>query len=72
MDQNQIRKRIKETIHNKDPKAIAFLFGSPACGDFRPDSDRDILILVDSNKLQTKLKISLETAYLTLRSVQDR
>jgi uncharacterized protein len=56
MNQNQIRKRIKETIHNKDPKAIAFLFGSRARGDFRPDSDWDILILVDSKQVTNEIE----------------
>jgi predicted nucleotidyltransferase len=56
MDQNQIRDRIKKTIHNKDPKAIAYLFGSRARGDFRPDSDWDILILVDSKQVTNEIE----------------
>ena len=51
MDNSQIQNRIKNTIRNKDPKAVAYLFGSRARGDSRPDSDWDILILVDADKV---------------------
>jgi uncharacterized protein len=56
MDQNKIREKIGSIIHNKDPKAIAYLFGSRARGDFRPDSDWDILILVDSNQVTNEIE----------------
>jgi len=63
MDQDQIQERIKRTIHNKDPKAVAYLFGSRARGDFRSDSDWDILILVDSiqvtNEIEDKFRDGL-------------
>lgn len=48
MNSNIIISRIKATIHSMDPTAEAFLFGSRARGEGRPDSDWDILILVDS------------------------
>jgi uncharacterized protein len=56
MDQNLIQARITKTIHDKDPQADAFLFGSRARGDFRPDSDWDILILVDDNKITNAIE----------------
>ena len=56
MDQNLIQDKITKTIHNKDPKAVAYLFGSRARGDFRPDSDWDILILVDANKVTNEIE----------------
>ena len=56
MNQNQIRDRIKNTIHNRDPRAIAYLFGSRARGDYRPDSDWDILILVDSKQVTNEIE----------------
>ncbi len=63
MDKDQIRDRIKKSIQEKDPKAIAYLFGSRARGDYRPDSDWDILILVDSsqvtNDIEDKFRESL-------------
>lgn len=51
-----IQDRIKRAIHNKDPKAVAYLFGSRARGDFRPDSDWDILILVDSKQVTNEIE----------------
>ena len=56
MDQDHIRDRITKIIHDKDPNAEAYLFGSRARGDFRPDSDWDILILVDEDKVTNDLE----------------
>ena len=56
MDNSQIQNRIKNTIRNKDPKAVAYLFGSRARGDSRPDSDWDILILVDADKVTNEME----------------
>ena len=73
MTQNQIQDRIKTLIQDKDPQAIAYLFGSRARGDFRPDSDWDILILVDNksvtNEIEDKFRddlydIELETGQI--------
>jgi predicted nucleotidyltransferase len=55
MQPEQIKNRIALTIHKKDPNAISYLFGSRARGDFRPDSDWDILILVDDPKFTNEL-----------------
>lgn len=56
MNSSVIISRIKETIRNKDPEAEAFLFGSRARGEERPDSDWDILILVDSEKVTNEIE----------------
>ena len=56
MNKSLIINRIKRTIREKDPKADAFLFGSRARGDNRSDSDWDILILVDSNKVTNEIE----------------
>jgi predicted nucleotidyltransferase len=56
MDNDIVHSRIKETIHKNDPQAEAFLFGSRARGDFRPDSDWDILILIDSDKVTNEIE----------------
>lgn len=70
---NLILDKISKSIHTKDPKAVAYLFGSRARGDFRPDSDWDILILVDqlkvSNEIEDKFRdelydIELETGQI--------
>lgn len=46
-----IVKEIREAVHKVDPKATTILYGSEARGDARPDSDIDLLILVDGDKL---------------------
>jgi predicted nucleotidyltransferase len=51
MNDSQIQERIKIAIHTKDTNAVAYLFGSRARGDFRQDSDWDILILIDKQQV---------------------
>ncbi len=55
MDQDLIN-RIGKSIHEKDPNAEAYLFGSRARGDFHPYSDWDILILVDNHKVTNDIE----------------
>ena len=43
---NQIRQAIRQT----DPTATAILYGSEARGDARPDSDIDVLVLLEGDK----------------------
>jgi len=56
MEQKLIQDRIRKIIHSKDPKAVAYLFGSRARGDYRPNSDWDILILIDANKVTNEIE----------------
>lgn len=56
MDKNLIRDRISKTIHEKDSHAEAYLFGSRARGDSKPDSDWDILILIDDSKVTNEIE----------------
>ena len=51
MDQQALKSRITRAIKSKDPGVEAYLFGSRARGDFRSNSDWDILILVDEPKV---------------------
>ncbi|MDP2887559.1 MAG: nucleotidyltransferase domain-containing protein [Bacteroidota bacterium] len=55
MRKNLILDKISKSIHSKDPRAEAILFGSRARGDHRDDSDWDILILVDNNKVTNEI-----------------
>ncbi len=56
MDLTLIQNRITESIQSVDPKATAYLFGSRARGDFQPDSDWDILILIDEQRVTNEIE----------------
>lgn len=45
--ENQILARIKNRVREKDRAAEVILFGSRARGDAKPESDWDILILLN-------------------------
>lgn len=63
MKQDSIIDTISRSIHRKDPTAEAYLFGSRARGENRPDSDWDILILIDNpditNEIEDKFRDDL-------------
>lgn len=56
MDKSVIQNMITESIRNADPYAVAYLFGSRARGDFQIDSDWDILILVDEQRVTNEIE----------------
>lgn len=56
MRANLIRNKIGQSIHDKDPRAEAFLFGSRARGDHRKNSDWDILILIDNERVTNEIE----------------
>jgi len=51
---------IKKSVTASDPDAILILYGSYARGDYNEESDIDLLILVDKEKVtrDDKIKIS--------------
>lgn len=51
MKRPEIVEQIKKSLRRTVPEAKAILFGSEAPGDAKPDSDIDILILVDKETL---------------------
>ena len=51
MQQPEILKNIKQIISDADPNAEAILYGSRARGDAMPDSDYDVLILIDGERV---------------------
>ncbi len=56
MSSEVILNSIKAAIHKQDPSAIIFLFGSRARGDNRPDSDWDILILINNQSITNEIE----------------
>lgn len=56
MAMNPLVTRISKTIHENDPQAEVYLFGSRARGDSKPDSDWDILILVNEIKVTNAIE----------------
>ena len=54
MRRTEIVKQISQTVHRLEPSASTILNGSEARGDARPDSDIDVLILLDGDKQNLK------------------
>jgi predicted nucleotidyltransferase len=51
MDKKWLLSEIKKLVLQQEPQAEIILYGSHARGDYRPDSDMDILILLDKENI---------------------
>ncbi len=51
ISKKKLLEKIKQIIQNTEPMATAILFGSFARGDNKKESDIDVLILLDKEKL---------------------
>jgi len=50
-DKNNILQLIKKSVNATDPDATLILYGSYARGDYKDNSDIDILVLVNKDKI---------------------
>ena len=53
MRRPEILRKIADAVRKAAPGAQAIVYGSEARGDARPDSDIDLLILIDGNQAPT-------------------
>lgn len=55
-NQQNVLDRIKKIVLDKDPFAKVYLYGSRARGTMSPDSDWDLLILLNKDKITTEIE----------------
>lgn len=59
MSRKGIVNQISQAIRRVDPTATAILYGSEARGDARPDSDIDVLILLEGDQMNLKREMDV-------------
>lgn len=62
MKRPEIVRQIKQAIYQTDPTATAILYGSEARGDARPDSDIDVLVLLEGEKRDLRRETEMSGA----------
>ncbi len=56
---NDLLQKIRTVVHSKFPDAKLILYGSRAKGNARPDSDWDILVLLNEDKITPDIEESV-------------
>jgi len=59
MEIKKLTKRIKQELLQIEPKAEIYLFGSRARGDFKSDSDWDVLVLSPQKQITYDYELKL-------------
>lgn len=67
MRRTNIVEQIRDTLHRDFPTADVILFGSEARGDARPDSDIDLLVLLDKEHVTNADK---DMVYVPLYNIE--
>jgi len=66
MKQANIISRVKEEIEKLEPGVEVYLFGSHARGDFRSDSDWDLLIISPREEITLDYELQLREPIFTI------
>ena len=59
INKDAILQSIKKSVHATDPDAVVILYGSYARGDYDEESDIDILVLIDVEKIAREDRIRI-------------
>ncbi len=62
MRRTEIVRQVRQTIRQLEPTATIILYGSEARGEARPDSDVDVLILLEGDKRDLRRESELSGA----------
>ena len=71
MNTREVTDMISARVHQSEPDAKVLLFGSRARGEARPDSDWDVMVLLNDNSKTNRWDAVKQLFYLSLDIEQD-
>jgi len=71
MNTREVTDMISARVHQTEPDAKVLLFGSRARGEARPDSDWDVMVLLNDNSKTNRWDAVKQLFYLSLDIEQD-